>query len=475
MSFMIETSARHIHLTQETVEKLFGKGYELTVRKPLSYPGQYACNERLTIVGPKKEMANVSILGPVRKADQVEVSATDARTLGITAPVRESGHVEGSGACKLVGPKGEVELSQGVIIAKRHLHVRQEDAEKMGVKDKEIIKVACGGEGRKLIFDDVVVRVNVDGANYYLSKINKPLGFAWSIAMIYGLITAAGVHTGSVVTACESLGIPRLVATIVVCIIIALIIFGGIQALVQITERLVPFMAAIYIIAGLAVVVLNIGNLIPAIVSIFKGAFTGTAAIGGFAGATISAAIRNGCARGVYSSDAGNGQSSIAYSQSSETDPVKQGMWGIFEVFFDTIVVCTFTALVILCTGVWQTGEAGSTLAITAFTSALGGVGKVIASIGLMMFAGSTVLAFCTFIGLTCENVFGKTGRWIGQIGFVILAFVGGMVGVDILLGWADFGNSLTLTLNIIGLLCFSKKIAQWTRNYFEKGNSFAE
>ena len=152
MSFMIETSARHIHLTQETVEKLFGKGYELTVRKPLSYPGQYACNERLTIVGPKKEMANVSILGPVRKADQVEVSATDARTLGITAPVRESGHVEGSGACKLVGPKGEVELSQGVIIAKRHLHVRQEDAEKMGVK------------GRKLIFDDVVVRVNVDGA-----------------------------------------------------------------------------------------------------------------------------------------------------------------------------------------------------------------------------------------------------------------------------------------------------------------------
>ena len=131
------------------------------------------------------------------------------------------------------------------------------------------------------------------GANYYLSKINKPLGFAWSIAMIYSLITAAGVHTGSVVTACESLGIPRLVATIVVCIIIALIIFGGIQALVQITERLVPFMAAIYIIGGLAVVVLNIGNLIPAIVSIFKGAFTGTAAIGGFAGATISAAIRN--------------------------------------------------------------------------------------------------------------------------------------------------------------------------------------
>ena len=146
MKFMIETSARHIHLTQETVEKLFGAGYQLTKRKDLSYPGQFACNERVTLVGPKKEMANVSILGPVRKADQVEVSGSDARALGIDAPVRESGHVEGSGACKLIGPAGEA------------------DAEKMGIKNGEIIKVACGGEGRKLIFDDVVVRVNKDGA-----------------------------------------------------------------------------------------------------------------------------------------------------------------------------------------------------------------------------------------------------------------------------------------------------------------------
>ena len=142
MSFMIETSARHIHLTQESVEKLFGEGYQLTIRKPLSYPGQYASNERLTIVGPKKEMANVSILGPTRKADQVEISATDARTLGIDAPIRESGDVKGSGACKLI----------------------EEDAAEMGIKNGEIIKVACGGEGRKLIFDDVVVRVNVGGA-----------------------------------------------------------------------------------------------------------------------------------------------------------------------------------------------------------------------------------------------------------------------------------------------------------------------
>ena len=160
MSFMIETSARHIHLTQETVEKLFGKGYELTIRKPLSYPGQYACNERLTIVGPKKEMANVSILGPVRKADQVEVSATDARTLGIAAPVRESGDVKGSGACKLVGPCGEIDLAEGVMVAKRHLHIIPEDAAAAGIVDKQIVKIAIKSAERSLVFDDVIARVS---------------------------------------------------------------------------------------------------------------------------------------------------------------------------------------------------------------------------------------------------------------------------------------------------------------------------
>ena len=160
MSFLVETSARHIHVTQEAVEVLFGTGYQLTKKKDLSQPGQYACNERVTVVGPKKELANVSILGPVRPANQVELSATDARSIGINAPVRESGDTAGSGACKLVGPCGEVEMSEGVIVAKRHLHITPEDAAAMGVKDKEIIKVACGGEGRKLVFDDVVVRVS---------------------------------------------------------------------------------------------------------------------------------------------------------------------------------------------------------------------------------------------------------------------------------------------------------------------------
>lgn len=160
MSFLVETSARHVHVTQETLEALFGAGYQLTKKKDLSQPGQFASNERVTVVGPKKALPNVSILGPVRKADQVELSATDARSIGIDAPVRESGDTAGSGACKLVGPAGEVELSEGVIVAKRHLHITPADAAAMGVQEKQIIKVACGGEGRKLVFDDVVVRVS---------------------------------------------------------------------------------------------------------------------------------------------------------------------------------------------------------------------------------------------------------------------------------------------------------------------------
>ena len=159
MNFIVETSARHVHVSQEDLETLFGKGYELTKKKDLSQPGQYACNEKVTIVGSKKEMA-ASILGPVRPASQVEISLTDARSNGVDAPIRESGDVAGSGACKLVGPCGEVELKEGVIAAKRHIHATPEDAEKLGVKDKDVVSVKINTDGRSLVFGEVVVRVS---------------------------------------------------------------------------------------------------------------------------------------------------------------------------------------------------------------------------------------------------------------------------------------------------------------------------
>ena len=161
MEVLVETSARHLHVTQEVLETLFGKGYELTKKKDLSQPGQYACAERVDVVGPKKTLAGVSILGPVRPETQVELSLTDARSIGVAAPVRESGDIAGSGACKLVGPCGEVEISEGVIAAKRHIHMTTADAERIGLADKQIVsvQVACGN-GRDLTFGDVVVRVS---------------------------------------------------------------------------------------------------------------------------------------------------------------------------------------------------------------------------------------------------------------------------------------------------------------------------
>ena len=157
---LVETSARHIHLTQEAVEALYGKGAELTVKKMLSQPGQFATgNEKITLVGPKGTLA-VSVLGPVRKANQVELSYSDARALGLKdVPVRESGDVAGTPGLKLVGPAGEVEIAEGVIIAKRHIHLTPADAEKFGVEDKQIVKVKIES-GRTLIFDDVVCRVH---------------------------------------------------------------------------------------------------------------------------------------------------------------------------------------------------------------------------------------------------------------------------------------------------------------------------
>ena len=158
--FIVETSARHVHLTAEAFATLFGEGKELTVKKMLSQPGQFASEERVTIVGPKKSLPNVSILGPFRKANQVELSAADARSIGIVAPIRESGDVAGSGACKIVGPEGEIEISEGVIVAKRHIHLTPADAEEMGVKDKDVVWVRLDTDGRKAILGDVVCRVS---------------------------------------------------------------------------------------------------------------------------------------------------------------------------------------------------------------------------------------------------------------------------------------------------------------------------
>lgn len=160
MKVLVETSARHIHVSRADFETLYGKDAQLTNKKDLSQPGQFACAEKVTVVGPRGEMA-MSILGPERPETQVEVALTDARKLGIIPPVRESGDIAGTPGCKLVGPAGEVEIECGVIAAKRHIHLTPADAEEMGLEDKQIVSVKVGEPGaRETIFGDVVVRVN---------------------------------------------------------------------------------------------------------------------------------------------------------------------------------------------------------------------------------------------------------------------------------------------------------------------------
>lgn len=159
----IALSNKHIHLSQEHVEELFGEGYELTQIKDLSQPGQFACDEKVDAVGPRGTLKGIRVLGPTRDNTQLEVSVTDAFTLGIPSEIRDSGDIEGTPGVKLVGPKGEVELEKGVIVAARHIHMTTEDAEKFGLVDGDLVDVKVGGS-RGITFHNTLARVNDDYA-----------------------------------------------------------------------------------------------------------------------------------------------------------------------------------------------------------------------------------------------------------------------------------------------------------------------
>lgn len=161
----VEASGRHIHLSRQDIDTLFGVGYQLTKAKDLSQPGQFACTERVTVTGPKGSLKNVVVLGPERKASQVEVSLTDALALGVKAPIRQSGDIEGTPDIIVSNGDKQVRLTQGLIVAKRHMHITPEDAVKFNVTDGEIVKVKVFGL-RPLIFDDLVVRVSKDFRTY---------------------------------------------------------------------------------------------------------------------------------------------------------------------------------------------------------------------------------------------------------------------------------------------------------------------
>lgn len=303
-----------------------------------------------------------------------------------------------------------------------------------------------------------------------IKSIGTVLAVIYALSLIINLLIAAGVHTGALVDNLQEFNINRWVSTIVAMVLVFVVVLGGVQVLVKITDKLVPIMSVIYIIGGTAVILLNIRNLIPSIGLIFSHAFQPSAAIGGFAGASVSAAIRWGTARGMYSSDSGNGIQAIMHGQAEVDHPVAQGIWGVFEVFFDTIIICSFTAMALLTSGVW-TGEVQdpATMSIRAFEGSLGFIGKLIIVVAVVLFAFSCVLSFVYFIESQVTSLTGnkKIGKAV-QMLFIAIMLLGGLYGVEKIIILADAGNAISIFTNMTAMVLLSGMIRKETVDYFK-------
>lgn len=315
------------------------------------------------------------------------------------------------------------------------------------------------------------------GPYNYISKgiknqsLARFLSIGYVISLIVVLLIAAGVHTGAITDAMEHIHVSRFISTTIAIVFVVFIVYGGVSRIVNFTEKLVPIMATIYIIACIIMIIIHIDNFIPSLLSIFKYAFTGHSAIGGFAGSAAAMTIRWGVARGMYSNDSGNGIQSIVHGQADVQHAVEQGIWGVFEVFFSTIVVCTFSALAILSSGSWTKYgiEDSGVLAQRAFSDSLGTFGTVLITLAIVLFAFSTVLSFAFFIENQTTSLFGKrTGKFVQLIFFIFMG-IGGVFGVAKLLQIADFGNAFIILINMTAVLMLGKTIGKETKEFFDK------
>jgi AGCS family alanine or glycine:cation symporter len=312
----------------------------------------------------------------------------------------------------------------------------------------------------------------VGGPMYY---IRNGLGEGWrwlgATFALFAMIAAFGigntVQSNSVADVLnENLAIPAWVTGLVLAVLVLIVILGGVRRIANVAEKLVPTMAVLYIAAALTVIGLNIGDVPGALGMIVSDAFTGTAATGGFAGAGVLAAIRFGVARGIFSNEAGLGSAPIAHAAARTSDPVRQGTVAMLGTFIDTIVVCTMTALVIVLTGAWDSGETGAALSAMAFGQGVAG-GNWIVTFGLVVFAFTTIIAWSYYGERSAEYLFGvkiiTPYRWI----WVALLFVGAVGNLGIIWIIADILNALMAIPNLIALLALSGTIFAVTRRYF--------
>ncbi len=265
----------------------------------------------------------------------------------------------------------------------------------------------------------------------------------------------------------ENFAIPKLATGIVVAIIAFLVIIGGIKRIGAFTEKLVPFMAAFYIIGAIVILVMRASAVGPAFASIFKYAFTARAAVGGGIGYTVMMAMRSGVARGVFTNEAGLGSSPIAHAAASTDHPVRQGMWGVFEVFIDTILVCTMTALVILTTTAWEAEPNAATLVADSFEQGFSG-GRYIVTIGLVLFALSTILSWEYYGETSARFIFGDGFGKVYKVIYIPIIVLGATIDLDNVWIIADIMNGLMAIPNLIGLLLLSNVVIRLTDDFFK-------
>ncbi|MCC5894133.1 MAG: sodium:alanine symporter family protein [Alkalibacterium sp.] len=312
----------------------------------------------------------------------------------------------------------------------------------------------------------------VGGPMYYLDKGANKKWLAVLFA-VFGTTATFGignmVQSNSVADSLQTtFNIEPWITGVVLAVAVALVTIGGIKKIGKVTSVLVPFMAAVYIVGGMLIILLNIQLVPAAFGTIFRSAFTGTAAVGGFVGSTFTMAIRFGIARGVFTNEAGLGSAPIAHAAATTDHPVRQGLWGIFEVFADTLVLCTITALVIVMTGAWDTGLDGAALTTVAFDEGMA-FGGYIVTFGLVFFAFSTLLGW-SYYGERCmEYLFGPKSIIFYRLLFIPLIVVGAVGGLRAIWALADTLNGLMAIPNLVGLLLLSPVVVKLTKNYFGK------
>lgn len=298
--------------------------------------------------------------------------------------------------------------------------------------------------------------------------LGKIMGFLVSFFFMIEILPSITLQTISAAAPLEQLGLSRVVSAVIIAVLVVLVAYGGIKRIAQVTEKMVPIMATIYILAGLAIIVMHIDKLPEAFRMIIVGAFNPRAVVGGAAGAGIAQLIRAGAARGCYSNEAGMGSAPYAHATAVTDHPCRQGMWGIFEVIADTIIVCTISALVVIVTGLYQNPDMKDIGVERAFNSAFGQVGTAIIAISLFLFVLSTIIVIVFYAEKQGEYLFGTTiGKVVRLIacGMVIL---GGFVSFDNAGVFLDATLGLVVFTNMVGMIMLSGELKELVDEFFK-------